>query len=172
MPFLFSKLCKFYMIVYNITYIGLTSQYVGGELQNHIIPVAESQTKTTSCQVECSGVTEDLIDGSNSIVADWLLMNPNTFKIYSINAVNDRRHFQREFGMDFRFSNLRDGLRMCSSSEVMNVSFSVTLLNFSVSLQELLVICGLKRMACPSSSHLIKGFALLKLKHQNRSTGK
>ena len=141
--------------------IALTSQFVGEEPQNHIVPVTEGQTTIISCQVVCSGVTADLINGNNGIVVDWLLMNPNTFKIYSINAGDDRNSFKREFGMDFRFSNLSDDLRMCLSSAVSTVNFSVTLLNYNVSLQELLVMCGLKRMQCDSKSHLIEGFALL-----------
>ena len=79
----------------------------------------------------------------NDIETDWLVMNPHTYEIYSINSVNQRQAFRNKFGMTFSFSILSAG--QCLTSRVLSQNFSVTIINFNETLDELLVICGLKR---------------------------
>ena len=134
----------------------MTSQYNGDELQNHIISVVEGQSTTVYCELQCSN---NILSGCD-IIPDWLLMIPHTYRMYSLNS-NDRQTLRDELGMGVTFSSPPD-VEQCSINGVQSVTFSVTLLNFYTSLEEVVVICGLKRRVSGSSSHAIKQFALLK----------
>lgn len=140
----------------------MSTQYNGDELQNHIITVTGGENKTVSCTAHCSNVDFSGCD----IMADWLVINPYTYRMYLINS-DDQETFRNEFGMDFFSSTLSESLHLCSLNGVSNLSFNMTLVNFNESLQELLVICGIKRRVSGSSFYAIKGFALLK---QNETT--
>ena len=127
--------------------------------------MTEGENKTVSCTLHCSDVDFSGCD----IAPDWLVINPDTYRMYLINS-NDKITFKNDFGMDIipGPSNLTESLNLCSLNGVSNVTFNVTLVKFNVSIQELLVICGVRRRVSGSSSYTIKQFALLK---QNENAG-
>ena len=94
-------------------------------------------------------------------------MIPHTYRIYSINS-NDKQTVKNEFGMTVTFSSL--DVEQCSTNGVRSVNLSATLLNFNSSLEEVVLICGLKRINSGSLSHAIKQFALLKQNVDTRVT--
>ena len=109
-----------------------------------------------SCELYCPDFDLNGCD----ITPDWLLIIPQTYKMYYINS-NDRQTFKNEFGIDIDFTTL--DIDQCSTNGVQSLNFSVTFLNFNESsLKELLVICGVKRIESGASSHAITLFALIK----------
>ena len=105
----------------------------------------------------------------NDIEVDWLVMNPRTYEIYSINSENERVEFSNKYGMTFIFTRLHAD--QCLISGVQYQNFNVTLSNFNATLKELLVICGLRRINSGVTTHAIKLFALLKRSHATTLTG-
>ena len=79
-----------------------------------------------------------------------------------LSTLNDADTFTSAFGISMTYSH-SNSQPLCPTNGEQPKPFSVTLHNFNASLKELLVICGIRRIQCLSSSHAISLFARLKL---------
>ena len=136
-------------------YTAISTNYTGN---NHTINVTEGQNISISCQIHCPNVDISGFD----IVEDWVLIDPQTYKLYYIINSNDADTFTSAFGISMTYSH-SNSQPLCPTNGEQPKPFSVTLHNFNASLKELLVICGIRRIQCLSSSHAISLFARLKL---------
>lgn len=121
---------------------------------------------TISCTILCPSSDENLNVCSENIHQDWMVIDPSENKIYNINAATSRNNFLGRFEIDeaiieFSDSNSLD-FEQCSLNETSQFQFNLTLHNFTLSLEGLMVICGLRRYGHISAYyHLVGEYARL-----------
>ena len=95
-----------------------------------------------------------------------MVIDPSENKIYNINAATSRNKFLDRFEIyeaviEFSDSNSLD-FEQCSLNETSQFQFNLTLHNFTLSLEGLMVICGLRRYGHISVYyHLVGEYARL-----------
>ena len=127
----------------------------------------DGQNVTISCTISCPSNSESVNHCSDNIRQDWMIIDPSEDKIYYINAATSRNKFIRRFEIDeatIEFSNSnRLDFEQCSMNETNQFQFSLTLQNFTSSLEGLMIICGLRRYGNISADyHLVKEYARLR----------